>query len=42
MCDTAVVLPLRNVDATGRAYWLDGNVDVNYFAWTVRPEPVPR
>ena len=25
-----------------RAYWLDGNVDVNYFAWTVRSERTPR
>jgi 2-polyprenyl-6-hydroxyphenyl methylase / 3-demethylubiquinone-9 3-methyltransferase len=25
-----------------RAYWLDGNVDVNYFAWTVRAERVRR
>ncbi len=24
------------------AYWLDGNVDVNYFAWAVRPEPARR
>jgi 2-polyprenyl-6-hydroxyphenyl methylase/3-demethylubiquinone-9 3-methyltransferase len=24
------------------AYWLDGNVDVNYFAWTVRAEPARR
>jgi 2-polyprenyl-6-hydroxyphenyl methylase/3-demethylubiquinone-9 3-methyltransferase len=25
-----------------RGYWLDGNVDVNYFAWTVRADTVPR
>jgi 2-polyprenyl-6-hydroxyphenyl methylase / 3-demethylubiquinone-9 3-methyltransferase len=25
-----------------RAYWLDGNVDVNYFAWTVRAERASR
>ncbi len=25
-----------------RAYWLDGDVDVNYFAWTVRSERMPR
>ena len=25
-----------------RAYWLDGNVDVNYFGWTVRSERTPR
>jgi 2-polyprenyl-6-hydroxyphenyl methylase / 3-demethylubiquinone-9 3-methyltransferase len=25
-----------------RAYWLDGNVDVNYFAWTVRAERARR
>jgi 2-polyprenyl-6-hydroxyphenyl methylase/3-demethylubiquinone-9 3-methyltransferase len=25
-----------------RSYWLGGNVDVNYFAWTVRAELVPR
>jgi 2-polyprenyl-6-hydroxyphenyl methylase / 3-demethylubiquinone-9 3-methyltransferase len=24
-----------------RAYWLDGNVDVNYFAWTIRGERTP-
>jgi 2-polyprenyl-6-hydroxyphenyl methylase/3-demethylubiquinone-9 3-methyltransferase len=28
---------LHHNPATG-AYWLDGNVDVNYFAWTVRAD----
>jgi 2-polyprenyl-6-hydroxyphenyl methylase/3-demethylubiquinone-9 3-methyltransferase len=39
--DVAELTGLHHNPAT-RAYWLDGNVDVNYFAWARRPQRAPQ